>query len=131
MLKKSDKCDSLDSACKYSKLLHRNQQYGDKTMLTQEDVRTAQQFLETATCLGKLPQAAVDEILNSLHSQKNQSGEDQIFLTKKETAKLLNCSVRQIDILTSKGKLKKRYIGPSSPRFVKDEIIKFMYRRKI
>ncbi len=100
-------------------------------MLTQEDVRTAQQFLETATCLGKLPQAAVDEILNSLHSQKNQSGEDQIFLTKKETAKLLNCSVRQIDILTSKGKLKKRYIGPSSPRFVKDEIIKFMYRRKI
>ena len=131
MLKNFDKFDSLDSACKYSKLLHRNQQYGDKTMLTQEDVRTAQQFLETATCLGKLPQAAVDEILNSLHSQKNQSGEDQIFLTKKETAKLLNCSVRQIDILTSKGKLKKRYIGPSSPRFVKDEIIKFMYRRKI
>ena len=100
-------------------------------MLTQEDVRTAQQFLETATCLGKLPQAAVDEILNSLHSKNNENSEEQIFLTKKETAKLLNCSVRQIDILTNKGKLKKRYIGPSSPRFVKDEIIKFMYRRKI
>ncbi len=131
MLKKCDKCDSLDSAFKCTKILHRNPKYGDKTMLTQEDVRTAQQFLETATCLGKLPQAAVDEILNSLHSKSNENSEEQIFLTKKETAKLLNCSVRQIDILTSKGKLKKRYIGPSSPRFVKDEIIKFMYRRKI
>jgi predicted DNA-binding transcriptional regulator AlpA len=100
-------------------------------MLTREDVRTAQQFLETASCLGKLSQESVDEILNSLHSQTGKSEEDQVFLTKKETAKLLNCSMRQIDILTSKGKLKKRYIGPSSPRFVKDEIIKFMYRRKI
>ncbi len=45
-------------------------------MLTQEDVRTAQQFLETATCLGKLPQAAVDEILNSLNHQTKQGGED-------------------------------------------------------
>jgi predicted DNA-binding transcriptional regulator AlpA len=100
-------------------------------MLTQEDVRTAQQFLETATCLGKLPQEAVDEILNSLHAKTSKTGAEQIFLTKKEVARLLNCSVRQIDILTSKGKLKKRYIGPSSPRFVKSEIMKFMYRKKI
>jgi predicted DNA-binding transcriptional regulator AlpA len=112
-------------------LLNYPHKRGDKTILTQEDIRTAQQFLETASCLGKLSQESVNEILSSIHSQTGKSEDKQVFLTKKETAKLLNCSVRQIDILTSKGKLKKRYIGPSSPRFVKDEIIKFMYRRKI
>lgn len=99
-------------------------------MITSQDQATARKFLETATCLGKLSQAAVDEILNSLNPELKDNSDEQIFLTKKETAKFLNCSVRQIDILTNKGKLKKRYIGPSSPRFVKKEIIKYMFRRK-
>ena len=99
-------------------------------MITSQDQATARKFLETATCLGKLSQAAVDEILNSINPELNDDKDEQIFLTKKEAAKLLNCSIRQIDILTNKGKLKKRYIGPSSPRFVKKEIIKYMFRRK-
>lgn len=99
-------------------------------MITSQDQATARKFLETATCLGKLSQAAVDEILNSVNPELKDGKDEQIFLTKKEAAKLLHCSVRQIDILTNKGKLKKRYIGPSSPRFVKKEIIKYMFRRK-
>ena len=99
-------------------------------MITNQDQATARKFLETATCLGKLSQTAVDEILNSVNPELRDSSDEQIFLTKKEAAKLLNCSIRQIDILTNKRKLKKRYIGPNSPRFVKKEIIKYMFRRK-
>jgi hypothetical protein len=101
-------------------------------MITSQEQATARKFLETASCLGKLSQTAVDEILNSINPElkDDDDKDEQIFLTKKETAKLLNCSIRQIDILTNKGKLKKRYIGPSSPRFVKKEIIRFMFRRK-
>jgi len=99
-------------------------------MITNQDQETARKFLETATCLGKLSQTAVDEILNSINPELKDNSDEQIFLTKKEAAKLLNCSIRQIDILTNKRKLKKRYIGPNSPRFVKKEIIKYMFRRK-
>lgn len=40
------------------------------------------------------------------------------YLTKKQVAELLQCSMRQVEILTAKGRIcRPVYIGPSSPRW--------------
>jgi predicted DNA-binding transcriptional regulator AlpA len=46
------------------------------------------------------------------------------YLTKKQVAELLQCSMRQVEILTAKGRIcRPVYIGPSSPRWHRDALI--------
>ena len=46
-----------------------------------------------------------------------------ILMTKKQLAEFLQCSTRQVEILTGKGRLPKPiYLGESSPRWKQDEI---------
>ena len=46
------------------------------------------------------------------------------LMTKKQLAEFLQCSQRQVEILTRKGRLPKPiYLGESSPRWKRDEIL--------
>ena len=46
------------------------------------------------------------------------------LMTKKQLAEFLQCSQRQVEILTGKGRLPKPiYLGESSPRWKRDEIL--------
>lgn len=47
-----------------------------------------------------------------------------ILLTKKDVAELLQCSQRQVELLTAKGRLcKPIYLGESSPRWRQSELL--------
>ena len=47
-----------------------------------------------------------------------------ILMTKKQLAEFLQCSTRQVEILTGKGRLPKPiYLGESSPRWRQDEVL--------
>lgn len=46
------------------------------------------------------------------------------LMTKKQVAEFLQCSQRQVELLTNKGRLPKPvYLGESSPRWKRDEIL--------
>lgn len=46
------------------------------------------------------------------------------LMTKKQVAEFLQCSQRQVELLTNKGRLPKPvYLGESSPRWKRDELL--------
>lgn len=46
------------------------------------------------------------------------------LMTKKQVAEFLQCSQRQVELLTNKGRLPKPvYLGESSPRWKREEIL--------
>ena len=46
------------------------------------------------------------------------------LMTKKQVAELLQCSQRQVELLTAKGRLPKPvYLGESSPRWKRAELL--------
>ena len=95
-------------------------------MISTEQKIVARKFLQAAVTLGELPNKIVDEILTP--DQSNSSTIADTLLTKKETALFLKCSTRQIDLLTKKGLLRKYYTSTSSPRFLKEEVMKFVIK---
>jgi predicted DNA-binding transcriptional regulator AlpA len=53
-----------------------------------------------------------------------ESGSEQRLLTKKQVAELLQCSLRQVELLTQKGRIAKPvYLGTASPRWQRDELM--------
>lgn len=52
---------------------------------------------------------------------------DPEFLTKRQVAEMLQCSTRQVEILTSKGRLAKPiYLGERSPRWRRSELLAWL-----
>lgn len=50
--------------------------------------------------------------------------EAPIYLTKKQVAELLQCSQRQVELLTHKGRIPRpMYLGTSSPRWKRSELL--------
>ncbi len=46
------------------------------------------------------------------------------LMTKKQVAEFLQCSERQVELLTAKGRISKSvYIGPASPRWKRSELL--------
>ncbi len=46
------------------------------------------------------------------------------LMTKKQLAEYLQCSQRQVELLTAKGRLPKPiYLGESSPRWKRDQVL--------
>jgi len=51
-------------------------------------------------------------------------GTEQRLLTKKQVAEFLQCSTRQVELLTQRGRIAKPvYLGTSSPRWNREEIL--------
>ena len=49
------------------------------------------------------------------------------LMTKKQTAEFLQCSQRQVELLTAKGRLPRPvYLGESSPRWKRDEVLEHL-----
>lgn len=49
------------------------------------------------------------------------------LMTKKQLAEFLQCSDRQVELLTGKGRLPKPvYLGESSPRWKMDEVLEVL-----
>ncbi len=52
------------------------------------------------------------------------------WMTKKQVAEFLQCSQRQVELLTSKGRIcKPVYLGESSPRWKRSELLAHLERR--
>lgn len=50
-----------------------------------------------------------------------------ILLTKKQVAELFQCSQRQVELMTSQGRLPKAvYLAERSPRWKRDELLQFI-----
>jgi predicted DNA-binding transcriptional regulator AlpA len=58
------------------------------------------------------------------HDRRHSEQAPPELMTKKQVAEFLQCSQRQVELLTAKGRLPKPiYLGESSPRWRRDELL--------
>ena len=58
------------------------------------------------------------------HDRRHPEQAIHELMTKKQVAELLQCSQRQVELLTNKGRLPKPiYLGESSPRWKREELL--------
>lgn len=66
---------------------------------------------------------ATEDIRNR-HDRRHPEQAPHELMTKKQVAEFLQCSQRQVELLTNKGRLPKPvYLGESSPRWKRAELL--------
>jgi predicted DNA-binding transcriptional regulator AlpA len=88
-----------------------------------ENVRTGQTtFSDFETGSQIMATTATEDIRN--RHERRHSDELPELMTKKQVSEYLQCSQRQVELLTKKGRIAKAYyLGQSSPRWKRSELL--------